>query len=67
MDVADRVVVLDFGHVIACGTPDEVRRDPAVEEAYLGVPVSEVSTGSTRGAGASAGSTSGAPGQEESS
>jgi len=38
MDVADRVVVLDFGHVIACGTPDEVRRDPAVEEAYLGVP-----------------------------
>jgi branched-chain amino acid transport system ATP-binding protein len=40
MDVADRVVVLDFGHVIACGTPDEVRRDPAVEEAYLGVPVS---------------------------
>jgi branched-chain amino acid transport system ATP-binding protein len=40
MDVADRVVVLDFGHVIACGTPDEVRRDAAVEEAYLGVPVS---------------------------
>lgn len=37
-DVADRVVVLDFGHVIAAGTPDEVRRDPAVEEAYLGVP-----------------------------
>jgi branched-chain amino acid transport system ATP-binding protein len=49
MDVADRVVVLDFGHVIACGTPDEVRRDPAVEEAYLGVPVSEVSTSSTSG------------------
>ncbi|MFD7311431.1 ABC transporter ATP-binding protein [Promicromonospora sp. NPDC059942] len=37
-DVADRVVVLDFGHVIAAGAPDEVRRDPAVEEAYLGVP-----------------------------
>ncbi|MEV0893627.1 ATP-binding cassette domain-containing protein [Promicromonospora sp. NPDC050262] len=37
-DVADRVVVLDFGHVIAAGTPDEVRRGPAVEEAYLGMP-----------------------------
>lgn len=37
MDVADRVVVLDFGEVVACGSPDEVRADPAVEAAYLGV------------------------------
>ncbi|WP_035696366.1 ABC transporter ATP-binding protein [Glycomyces tenuis] len=37
MDVADRVVVLDFGKVIASGEPDEVRSDPAVEEAYLGL------------------------------
>lgn len=59
MDVADRVVVLDFGHVIACGTPDEVRRDPAVEEAYLGVPVvgTGVSTGSTSGGGSAGGGT----------
>jgi len=37
MSVADRVVVLDFGRVIARGTPDEVRTNPAVEEAYLGL------------------------------
>jgi branched-chain amino acid transport system ATP-binding protein len=36
MDLADRVVVLDFGRKLAEGTPTEVARDPAVVEAYLG-------------------------------
>ena len=35
-NVADRVVVLDFGTVIAQGTPDEIVRDPRVIAAYLG-------------------------------
>ena len=36
MTVADKVVVLDSGRCIAQGTPDEVRVNPLVLEAYLG-------------------------------
>ena len=48
MGVAERIAVLNFGHKIASGTPGEVQRNKAVQEAYLGT-----STAEPRPAGAS--------------
>ncbi|GGH62945.1 ATP-binding cassette domain-containing protein [Frigidibacter albus] len=36
MSLTDRIVVLDFGTRIAAGLPDEIRKNPRVQEAYLG-------------------------------
>jgi ABC-type branched-subunit amino acid transport system ATPase component len=35
-DLCERVTVMNFGSVVASGAPDDVYRNPAVREAYLG-------------------------------
>ncbi|GAA4953957.1 ABC transporter ATP-binding protein [Yinghuangia aomiensis] len=66
MSVADRVTVLNFGKVIASGTPSEVQRNRAVVEAYLGAEMAhEVLDGGDADGGAVEGGVPAARGEGE--